>query len=239
MAAGQLNYLQLCNRVLMRLGKSQVAQAGFAALTGDTWGGIIKDSVNDAQQEIYKEHDWSTLTTVDTFTGSARTKDLSVGNFASFGREISLVDTTSNIVLEPVTLRRLHEMDPGQDNSGTPYYYSIQYPTLTFDRVPSSVAYSFTWVARPDTLSSYADNSQLPEFCDMAIIWWVVWQMQASREDAQDGGEGARGIYQGTLARAIGQDRRRMDQIMVLGSAFPGQRRSIVPFPSHYPATYP
>lgn len=240
MAGGQLTYLQLTNRVLMRLGKAQVASAGFTSLTGDTWGGIVRDSLNDAQAEIYKEHDWSTLQTTATFTTSSRTYDLSA-SVSTFGREVDLADTTNNRILQPVNARDIDEFDPGLDDAGAPTAYALDYPNLLFNRTPTSTAYRLRYFKRPTALSAAADVSLLPEFCDLALVWWVVWQMQASREDAQDGGEGARAIYQSTLARAIGQDRRRMDHLLVLRPAFAGSHptRSIVPFPSHYPAAYP
>ena len=62
----------------------------------------------------------------------------------------------------------------------------------------------------------------------MPIIWWAVWQLQASREDAQDSGENARSIYTSSLARAIGQDRRRSDFMYVMQPV-----SSVGPAPRH------
>lgn len=239
MAQGQLTFLQMANRVLMRLGKAQVVSTGFttASTTGDTWREIVRDSLNDAQSDIYKEHDWSTLQTSGTFTSSVRTYNLAT-SFSTFGREVDLVDTTNNRMLQPVDAREIDAFDPGLDDAGAPTAYAINYPDLLFDRTPTSVAYRIRYFRRPTALSAAADVSILPEYCDLAMVWWVVWQLQASREDAQDGGEGARGIYQSTLARAIGQDRRRMDQLMVLRPVFSHRTgRSIVSFPSTYPAS--
>lgn len=237
MAQGQLTYLQLVNRVLMRLGKAQVESAGFTSLSGDTWGGIVRDSINDAQQEVYKEHDWSTLQTTASFTTSSRTYDLSA-SVSTFGREVDLVDTTNGRTLTPVMARDIDEYDAELDDSGHPTAYAINYPNLLFDRTPSSIAFRLRYFKRPTALSAAADLSILPEYCDMAMVWWVVWQMQASREDAQDGGENARTIYQSTLARAIGQDRRTTDLLLVMRpiSIMPDP---ILRLPSDYPSVYP
>ncbi len=218
MAAGQLSYLNLVNRVLMRLGKSQIAN--FTGQTGDTWGGIVRDFLNDAQAEVAKEHDWSTLYTSGTFSTSSRTYDLST-SFSNFGREVSLTDTTNNYVLEPTNARELDVADPDLTTAGVPRRYAIHYPSLLFDLTPTSVSYRLRYLKRATTLSVAADVSTLPEYCDMVLVWWAVWQLQASREDAQDGGERAKDIYEKSLARAIGQDRRRMDRVYRMGQLWP------------------
>ena len=71
MAAGQSTALQLVNAALRRLGKSQITS--FTGASGDTWGGLVLDSLNEAQREVEKEHDWSTLVTSGTFSTSSRT----------------------------------------------------------------------------------------------------------------------------------------------------------------------
>ena len=218
MAAGQRTYLQLCNRVLQRLGKSQISD--FTGQTGDTWGGLVRDFINDAQAEVEKEHDWSTLYTSGTFSTSSRTYDLST-SFSNFGREVSLTDTTNNYVLEPTNARELDVFDPDLTTAGTPRRYAIHYPNLLFDLTPTSVSYRLRYLKRATTLSTVSNTSDLPEYCDMVLVWWAVWQFQASREDAQDGGERARDIYEKSLARAIGQDRRRMDRVYRLGLLWP------------------
>ena len=222
----------------MRLGKAQLESASFSGYSGDSWGGIVKDFVNDAQQEVYKEHDWSTLQTTATFTTSSRTYDMS-STISDFGREVDLTDTSNGRILTPVMARAIDWYDPELDNSGTPTSYAINYPNLLFDQTPSAVAYRLRYFKRPTALSSSSDVSILPEYCDMALVWWAVWQLQASREDAQDGGENAKAIYQSTLARAIGQDQRTMDMLHVMQPVFGAPARSRFPFPSNYPATYP
>lgn len=221
MAAGQLTALQLCNRVLMRLGKSQLTD--FTGATGDTWGGIVRTFIADAQGEVWKEHDWSTLYTSGTFTTSSRTYDLST-SFGDFGREIDLVDTSTPCPpLEPASLRELDTLDPALTTSGTPRRYSIQYPNLVFDRTPTAVSYRLRYLKRPTTLTATSVTSavsDLPDVCDLVLVWWAVWQLAATREDNQDRGETARDIYEKSLARAIGQDRRRMDTLRRIGGLY-------------------
>lgn len=241
MAKGQLTYLQLCNRVLQRLGKPQITSGSFSSYASDSWGGLVKDFINDAQREVYKEHDWSTLTvpTSNTFTTSSRQYDLS-SSFSTFGREIDLVNETQNRVLIPAPWRDMDKVDPGRHDSGSPTAYAISYPYLYFNRTPVVTdTYRFTFFKRPTDLSASTDVSILPEFCDMVLVWWAVWQLLASREDAQDGGEAARGIYQSTLARAIGQDRRRADVTLQMQPTFARSSFLAVPMPASYPQTYP
>lgn len=231
MAQGQATYLQLVNRTLRRLGKSQTT-ATLSGLAADSWGGIVRDMINEAQQELYKEHDWSTLITSGTFTASVRTYNLAT-SFSDFGREIDLVDTTNERVLIPDSHLAIDTFDPGLDDAGPPTHYTISYPNLLFSHTPTSVAMRLRYVKRPTDLSANTSTSDLPEFCDTTLVLWVYWQLQATREDAQDGGEQARSLYQESLARAIGQDRRRMDRVFVMQSTFP-QVREIVPFPPQY-----
>lgn len=234
MALGQLTYLQLTNATLRRLGKAQVVSADFAGLAADTWGGLVKDFLNDAQREVYKEHDWSTLITLYTISAiSDRTYNLST-SVSDFGREIDLTSTTNDQVLEPTTLRTIDTLDPDLDDSASPLRYHIAYPNLLFDRTPSSETFRLRYVKRPAVLSAVTAVSDLPEYCDMVLVWYAYWQLQATREDATDGGEVARSIYENTLARAIGQDRRRMDRVWSLQPIWPTRIREVVPFPPAY-----
>lgn len=236
MARGQATFLVLTNRVLRRLGKTQTT-ATLSTLAADSWGGIVRDLVNEAQQEVYKEHDWSTLLTSGTISSiSVRTYDLAT-SFSTFGREIDLISTTNSRRLQPVNHLDIDEVDPGLDDAGAPTAYTIAYPDLLFNRTPSSETFRLRYVRRPTDLSGNTDVSLLPEFCDTVLVLWVYWQLQATREDAQDGGEQARGMYQESLARAIGQDRRRMDRLYVMQPVYP-VGREIVPFPAAYDRAY-
>ncbi len=237
MAKGQMTYLQLTNGVLRRLGKSQTTSSAFSGETGDTWPGLVKDFLNEAQREIAKEHDWSTLFTSGTFTTSSRTYDLST-TYSTFGREVDLTDTTNLRVLEPVSLRTLDEIDPILTTGGTPTRYSIQYPNLVFDYTPTSLSYRLRYLQRATDLSANGDTSILPEYCDLPLIWWTVWQLAASREDSQDRGETARDVYDKSLARAIGQDRRRTDRVFALKPLYAswGSGREAINLGAHYPA---
>ena len=236
MAKGQKTFLQLTNGVLRRLGKSQTTSSAFAGETGDTWPGLVKDALNDAQREIAKEHDWSTLYTSGTFTTSSRTYNLAT-SFSDFGREIDLADTTNRRVLEPHSLRELDEEDPDQAQAGAPTRYAINYPDLLFNRTPASVAYRLRYLKRATDLSAYGDVSTLPEYCDIPLILWVVAEYSSSREDNQDRGQRAQDKYDKSLARAIGQDRRRVDRIYRLQPVWSGWGgREPVNLGSHYPA---
>lgn len=220
MAGGQRTALQLVNGVLRRLGKSQVSDFTGISTGTDNWGSLVLDTLNEGQGEITKEHDWSTLYTSGTFTTSSRTYDLST-SFSDFGREVDLVDTTNEVLLTPLPIRAIDAIDPGQGQSGPPRHYTIQYPNLLFDRTPSAVSFRIRYLKRPTAFSTVSTVSLLPEYCDMVLVWWTVWQLHASREDAQDRGETARDIYEKSLARAIGQDRRRMDILWRFGAVYP------------------
>ena len=235
MALGQRTYLRMTNSVLRRLGKAQVTTLTEVSDDVDSWVSIVKDTLNEAQQEVYKEHDWSTLFTTGTISStSARTYNLAT-SFSDFGRELSLTSTTNDRVLTPViSVVELDQDDPDLDDTGSPTHYHIAYPNLLFNKTPSSETFRLRYIIRPTNLSANGDLSTLPEYCDMALIWWSYWQLAATREDATDGGKRAEEIYEKVLARAIGQDKRRMDQTRVLRSVFPRYQRELVPFPPAY-----
>ena len=238
MAAGQLTYLQMVNAVLRRLGKGQTTTGAFAGLAADSWGGIVKDELNLAQAEIYKEHDWSTRYTTATLSSvSVRTFNLATAQ-SDFGRAISLTSTTFERVLVPVSHIDIDQYDPGLDDGGAPTAYAIDYPNLLFNRTPSAETFRFRYVRRATALSASTDVSTLPEYCDVPLVWWAVWQLASSREDFADGGQNAQDTYRTSLAAAIAQDKRRVDRIAVMQPAFGGMERAVVPFPPQYGNPY-
>jgi len=211
-----------------------VASADFAGLASDSWGGLVKDTLNEAQTALFQEHDWSTLYTTATFSTSNRTYDLSA-SVSGFTRAVDLVSTTNNRVLVEVTLRDLDEDDPGLDDAGAPTAYHIAYPSLLFDRTPSSEAFRLRYLARPTALSAGSSTSDLPEYCDLVLIGWAHHLLLATREDVADLGRTAKAEVQLQLSRAIAQDQRRMDRLYVMQSVFPASpQRSLVPFPPAY-----
>lgn len=242
MALGQQTYLQLTNSVLRRLGKAQVTSAAFATVADDSWPGIVKATLNEAITEIWKEHDWSTLMQARTFSGATRIVNLSTitttpsGSFTDFGRDIGLYDTTNNRRLMGDWTGTLFARDINQDDTGIPGYYTIYYPSLQFDQAPSStITYRLVYLRRPVLLTTVSTVSDLPDLCDLPIIWWSVWQIGATREDWDDQGQNAKKTFDETLARALGQDRRRMDRVHQLGSAFTQWTVwDVVPFPPRY-----
>ena len=233
MAKGQLTFLQLVNRTLMRLGQPQTTST-LSSAAADSWPGIVRDAVLEAVQTFYLAHDWSTLQTSGTFTSSLRTFDLTT-NFSTFGRELDLVDTTNQKVLTAVpSLRDLDLLDPGQTDAGAPERYHIQYPNLVFDRTPSSVAYRLRYLARPATLSANADVCELPEFCDRALILWTLYDLMSTREDDLGMSDRLESRAQAALKAAIVQDKRRVDTPIVLRSVFEEQVGAVIPFPRSY-----
>jgi len=235
MAKGQLTFLQLVNRTLSRLGKPQTTGT-LSTAAADSWPGLVRDAVLETVQTFYMAHDWSTLITSGTFLTSLRTYDLAT-SFSGFGREIDLADTDNNKVLIAVNSRRdLDELDPGQDNSGTPTYYHINYPDLTFDTVPSAVNYRLRYVTRPATLSANGDVCDLPEFCDRSIILWTVYDLLSTREDDLDMADRMEARAQAALKAAIIQDKRRVDAPIILRPLFQEYGHNPVPFPKSYGA---
>jgi len=235
MAKGQLTYLQLINRVLLRLGKSQIVSADFAGLAADSWGGLVKTTLLDAQQALYLEADWSTLITSGTFPSSLRTYDLAA-SFSTFGREIDLVDTTNDKTLTPTLQIYLDQADPDLDDAGAPDRYSIQYPDLLFDLTPTSVSYRLRYVRRPVALSAVTDVSDLPEVCDRALVLWTVWEMLSTREDDPTGARIAGERYGHALNLAKAHDKGRMDRLHVLQAWRGRSRLPTVRYPTGYPA---
>lgn len=235
MAKGQRTALQLVNRVLIRLGKPQVTSFTGIASGTDNWGSLALDMLNDGQQYLYTEHDWSTLYTTGTFTTSSRTYDLS-SSFSDFGRAIDLVDTTNQQILTEISPRQADAFDPILTTAGAPDAFSIEYPNLLFNLTPSAVAYRLRYLKRPTAFSGVSDTSLLPEYCDLVLQHWAYWQLLATREDASDGGGAAKRLYDEALARAIAQDQRRTDKLYRMQSVWPrrDRLRTLVPYPPQY-----
>ena len=139
-------------------------------------------------------------------------------------------------MLTAVDQRDLDALDPELDDSGVPTAYSIQYPDLLFNRTPTAISYRLRYLQRPTALAASTDAPITPEFADEALIARTYWILMATREDSTDFGGAARTMYLEALTRAIAQDKRRMDRLYVMQSAFPGRGRPLVPFPSNYGA---
>lgn len=229
-----MTFLQRTNAVLRRLGKTQTNSTDFPSAASDSWPGLVKEFLKEAELEIWKEHDWSTLMTSGTISSTSdRTVNLA-SSFSDFGRAIDLTSTTHDIVLEPCSLLDIDADDPDLDDEANPTRYHIAYPNLLFNRTPSSETFRFRYVKRPTVPTLHSSTSDLPEFCDLPQVMYAYWQLQATREDAEDGGTKARQMYLDSLARAIGQDKRRTDRLFVYQSVFPDMPRRVVPFPSNY-----
>lgn len=224
MAKGQLTFLRLTNSLLRRLGKTQVTTLTGISTDTDSWTSIAMDMLNEAQTEVYKEHDWSTLITSGTFTTSSRTYNLST-SFSGFDRLVAksgLTDTTNLIQLFPAnSIADFDAVDPAQTTAGVPYLFYIDYPNLLFNYTPTAITYRIRYLTRPAVLSGNSAVSDLPEHCDLVLVMWAYWQLMATREDAADGGQFARTNYTQALLRAIGQDQRRVDRVYRLDSVFP------------------
>lgn len=221
-AKGQLSYLNLTNAVLRKLGKAQTDSSSFASVAADSWPGLVKSTLNEAQQELARKHDWSSLFTSGTFTTSSRTYDLSA-SFTGLVRAIDLVTTTNNRLLVPITPREIDAYDPGLDDAGSPTHYALEYPNLLFNRTPSSEAFRLRYLTRATDLSASTDVSSLPEYCDRVLILWATWELLRTREDLEgDALTQHRDELRLATAEAIHQDKRRATDRVWVMAAFRG-----------------
>lgn len=115
-----MNALQIVNAVLVKLRQGEVA--GLASL--DAYGKDILQTLNDVQNELYQEKNWSFLKKRHEWTLSTGQQSYPI--VGDFGRVISIYrNDPSYCELDPVSDEEWIEETYGRTDQGTPYIYRI------------------------------------------------------------------------------------------------------------------
>lgn len=202
-----MTYLQLVNKVLVRLREDTVSTVGETA-----YSALIGELVNDAKQLVEDAWDWSALRTTLTVTTSANVFNY---NLTGSGNRVTILDVvndTSNFFMKYQTAHWFNNQFLNSDApTGSPLYYSFNGIDANGDTavdifpIPNgNYSLRFNAVQRTAELDADADNVNIPT---LPIIH-IAFSM-ALRERGETGGQSAAEAYayaQQVLGDAIALD---------------------------------
>lgn len=115
-----MTYLNLVNNVLRRLREDEVSN-----VSESTYSKMVGDFINDAKELVENSWDWSQFRTTLTITTVADDYTYSLTGSKDKGRILSLINDTSNIVMEYQTPAWFEDKYLiNTPASGTPQYYT-------------------------------------------------------------------------------------------------------------------
>lgn len=188
-----MTYLQLVNKVLVRLREDTVSTVGETA-----YSALIGELVNDAKQLVEDAWDWSALRTTLTVTTSA---DVFNYNLTGSGNRATILDVVNDTTNFFLTYKDAHwfnniflNSDPAK---GSPFYYSFNGIDTNGDTavdlypVPNSVYnLRFNVVLRTPALENDTDAVNIPTLPIIHIAFAM-----ALRERGETGGQSAAEAY--------------------------------------------
>lgn len=167
-------YLELGNRVLRRIGKSEVS----AIPTSEGIALVTFNMVNEAHTDIYNEEagQWYSLYTERPFATVANTGTYAVAS--DFGKAIYLVDETNDNMIFEEGVRFIAQLDPDRANTGEPLVYTLEGDNYRLYPVPAG-AYTIrdAYFKQPTKMSTTSDTSDLPLECENLIIERAYYKM--------------------------------------------------------------
>lgn len=189
-----MTYLELVNGVMRRLREPTVA-----TVTSNDYSTLIGDFVNDAKVTVENAWDWSTLRTTISINTVASTKNYALTGTGWQGKQLNVINDTSNWVMEYRTADWFDEKYyiDGQ-TSGAPRYYTFGETDAngdqTIDLYPlPDAAYTirFDAVVRNDRLSADSDVLEIPY---MPVLHLAL--ALAARERGETGGTSTQEYFQ-------------------------------------------
>jgi len=181
-----MTYIELVNGVLRRLRETTVS-----SVSSNTYSSLIGDLVNDAKTLVESAWDWSGLRTTLAINTTSGTYNYVLTGSQNKIKELSVLNDTSNIVMEYRTNKWIDEQYFLQSPlSGSPQYYTYNGVNSSGDNLidvypkPDAVyALKFKCTLRNDALSGDTDKLIVPSspVLHLAIAF-------ASRERGETGG---------------------------------------------------
>ena len=115
-----MTYLNLVNNVLRRLREDQVT-----TVYSNTYSTMVGDYINDSKTLIENTWDWSQLRSTITITTAADNYTYSLTGSHDYGKVLTMVNDTSNIIMEYRPQSWIDEKYLiGTPASGTPAFYT-------------------------------------------------------------------------------------------------------------------
>lgn len=189
-----MTYLELVNGVMRRLREPTVA-----TVSSSDYSTLIGDFVNDAKVTVENAWDWSTLRSTISIDTVASTKNYSLTGTGWQGKQLNVINDTSNWVMEYRTADWFDEKYyiDGQ-TSGAPRYYTFGETDANGDQtidlypLPDAVyTIRFDAVVRNDRLSADSDVLEIPY---MPVLHLAL--ALAARERGETGGTSTQEYFQ-------------------------------------------
>lgn len=179
-----------------------------------------------------EEENWYSLYATRDFNTVAGTETVAVA--ADFGRNLNLVDTTSNRVLIEDSIKVLDFADRGLSIQGTVTHFTVIGTNYHFFKVPAAVlAMRDRYWKKVTALTANANTSVLPYFCDNLLIyraWYGVLQYLNKFSQA----DRIRADYDDLLKKAKRINRKRLDKMDVFRDVSYQQTNVFPQLPAKY-----
>jgi len=190
-----MTYKELVNGVLRRLREAEVT-----SVQTNAYSKLIGDLVNDAKDLVESAWDWSGLRTTLAINTTAGTYNYALTGSQHKIKELSVLNDTSDIVMEYRTNNWIDEQYFLRTNplSGTPKYYTYNGVNASGDTLidvypnPDAVyALKFKGTIRNDALSADTDKLIIPS---LPVLHLAV--AFAARERGETGGTSTTEYFQ-------------------------------------------
>jgi len=166
--------LQIVNQTLREI--NQTVLTDFSSIAGQAQ--IALDYINQAQEVLFNEENWYSLYTTRTFSTVASTATVALA--ADFGREIDLVNLTSNVRLSENYIKIMDMKDSGALQEGSPVLFAITGTNYEFYPIPAAAeSIRERYWAMPTDLSAVSDTSALPIEAQPALLHYVKAQVMS------------------------------------------------------------
>lgn len=201
-----MTYLQLVNKVLIRLREDEVN-----SVSQDSYSKLIGELVNQTKREVEDAWNWILLRTTIQATTAADTFRYTLTGAGNRFRVLHVFNDTDDVEMRQVPAKYMTQLHTGADSqSASPLYFDFNGstggdPNVDVWPVPDGVYnLNFDLVVPQDDLSADADVLTVPEYPVLLGAF-----AKALAERGEDGGmmfAEAESNYQKALADAIGLD---------------------------------
>ena len=210
-----MTFLNLVNKVLTKLRKSNLTSSNFAT---DTYGLLIQQFVNEAKHEVEDAWRWSMLRHSVTVTTDGTNDVFTVTGAKQRSQLLDVYNSTEQWLMEEVPTDRMRLIKKTTSSpNGNPYWYTMTSDTVITDNTVNIQIWPYAVTGQDlavilytpqDDLSAYTDNLYIPE---QPVIFLAF--AKAIEERGEDGGNAfvnAYGQYEKALSASIAIDSQRL-----------------------------
>lgn len=188
-----MTYLDLINKVLIRLRETQVATP-----TDTDYSLLVGALVNDAKNTVESAWDWAALRTTKTVTTSAADNTYTLTGSGGDYKFLDVYNATSQFRLRLISQNEMNtRINLNTAASSAPEYFSLNgldsagdQNIIVYPTPDGTYSLKFDMVAREPELEDATDTTMLPT---RPIIMYA-WAM-ATRERGETGGTAAQEIF--------------------------------------------